>query len=75
MPGVSVIIVQKHKVIADKMCQQFNTIMPIGKWINIEAKRNVSILIPNPQVKFLKMSEYWLRVYLSNQYSDIPADG
>ena len=33
MPGVGVVFDKKHKVIADKMCQQFNTIMSIGEGI------------------------------------------
>ena len=33
MPGVGVIFVKKHKVIASKMCQQFHVIMSIGDGI------------------------------------------
>ena len=33
MPGVGLSFVKKHKVIADKMYQQFNIIMPIGEGI------------------------------------------
>ena len=33
MPGVGVIFVKKHKVIAGKMSQQFDVIMSIGEGI------------------------------------------
>ena len=51
MPGVGVIFVKKHKVLADKMCQQFNIIMSICEGIKYKQKDTCkTILEPNPEV-------------------------